>query len=352
MPSEGALTILEGLDEAIADESFDEAETLLEDLVSEYDVLRREEAVLGAEALAVRDRVDPTQGESAQPFTSFVQTSSGTSMGRAGVMLGTRQFLLDPGAGGASDLRAQIDELREQEQAFLDAETEVRAALDNIDADLPAELVLSRGDIEDGPYVPGQPYELTATVANIGDDKAESVRIRVEAPDGVTASPGSLDLGTLGPDEEWSNQFSLTAASAGEYTVTVYAESDDLDTDSQTATFSVVGPDNISKQALEVVRRAQTRLGESDLKRGQAQSLQSKLETAETKIDQGRAQLKRGNHKRADNQFEAASRVLGAFLNTLESNGKPSRELTATTHTSLKNLAATAIDQLALAQRA
>ncbi len=354
MPSEAVVTTLENLQTALDDQAFAEAERLLADLGDAYGTMRGEEAALERKAIAVRDRVEPLDGGIPDELSAFVTTGSATSMGRGGVLWGTKQYLLDPTEGGVDSLKQQVGDLKEQEETFLEAEIALQSTLDTVDVDLPAILVVSRAQLPDGPYIPGHGYEFTAAALNVGDTPAESVSLRVETPDGVSVSRSSADVGTLEPDQEAVRTFTVEADGPGGYNVGGVVESADGDvgSDSNTAQFTVVGADDLSEQALEAVRRTETRLKDSDLKKGEAKSLLSKLTAAEKKIEHGRSHLDRGNEQRADNQFEAATRILGAFLNERNSNGKPSRSVDDTTHTVLENLTNTAIDQLALAQRA
>lgn len=330
MPSDATVATLESLRDALEDEAFSDVDRLLEELATGYDSLRGDETALERRALATRERVDPVDDGIPDELTTFVKTSSATSIGRAGVLWGTRQFLLDPAAGGGDDLSQQITELREQEETFLDVESSVQTALDAVDVELPAELAVTESQISDGPYVRGQAYELTAAAINVGDEPAESVSVRVEAPDDVSTSPAKVGLGTLGPGEQASQQFTLMAATAGEYTVSVVAESGDGgQQDSNAVSFTVLDPGRLSEQVLESIRTARQRVEDSDLKRGRKRSLQSKLDSAAKKVERGRSELERGNRDKSNNQFKAAVQILGGFLNHLESNEKAKRELDA-----------------------
>lgn len=354
MPSEAAVDTLERLRGAIDNGALGEADRLLEDLVDTYASVRAEESALERKATAVRNRVEVLDGGIPDELTDFVTTSAATSMGRGGVLWGTRQYLLDPAEGGAEDLKGQIADLVEQEETFLEAETALRSTFDAVNVDLPAILVATGSELSDGPHTTDTVYDLTATARNVGDKPASSITLLVDAPDRVSVSPASADVGTLAPDGTVAREFTVEAGSPGEYNVNVVVESGDgnVDADSSTTQFTVLGPDGLSEQALEAVRLAKTRVKDSDLKKGRRQSLLSKLSSAETKVEQGRAQLERDNEKQADTQFRAATRILGAFLNALDGGGKPSRSLDDATRTALENLASTAIDQLSLAAEA
>lgn len=354
MPSEMAVTTLENLRTAIDDDAFGECDRLLGDLADTYESLRGEEAALEREAMAVRDRVDPLNGGIPEELTEFVTSSSATSMGRGGVLWGTQQYLLDPTEGGSDDLKQQIDDLVEQEEAFIETESSLRTTLRSVDVELPAILVASSAQLPDGPYVTGQAYDLTAATGNVGDELAESVSLRLDAPDEVSVSSNNTDIGTLDSGAEATRTFAVKADTPGEYNVAAVIESSegDIASDSNSAQFVVLGPDGLSEQALKANQRAKKRLEDSSLKKGGEQSLLAKLELAEQKIKQGRSHLENKNETLADNHFEAATRMLGGFLNGLESNGKPSRSLDDTTRIALENLVSSAIDQLALAQKA
>lgn len=354
MPDEEITSTLQALEQALSEGAFGAIDRELETLASQYDAVRSEEAAVERQATATRERVDPVTDGIPDALTTYVKTSAATSIGRAGVLWGTKQYLLDPEEGGAADLREQIGDLREHERTFLEAETEVEEDLETLDIELPPQIVVTEARLPDGPYIPGRSYELTGTVQNVGDQTAEDVTVSVRAPDAVSVESATDDERTLAGGSETSSTFAVEAASPSKYWLEVQADTagDTVGADANAVQFTVFGADTLSQQALETVQRTRDRLGDSDQERGESRSLDSKLATAEKKIKRGRRQLNEGNDKRAGNQFGAAVQTLGAFLNALDGNGQPVRELSDATRTALDTLARTAIDQLTLAQEA
>lgn len=353
MPSETAVETLGDLDDALGAAAFDDAERLLERLAAEYDSVRGDEAALRERVVSVRDRVDPPDGPDPVPLTRYVKTQAATSLGRSGVLVGTRRLLTDPESAPVDDVRSQIADLRDQEQTLLDAAASASAVVEEADVQLPALLVVTGTRLEEGPYVPDRDFDLVSSVENVGGEPAAGVRFELDAPDGVSASPAAADLGTLAPGERAEARFTVRAAETGEFTLTVVATADgDPATQSNTARMSVVGAATLAERALEAVTTAQQRIEDSGAGESRRQALLAELETAERKIEEGLSRLDAGKDRQADGQFGAATRVLGAFLNTLDAGGRGrgGTGLSASTRRSARRLADAAIELLSLAR--
>jgi hypothetical protein len=188
----------------------------------------------------------------------------------------------------------------------------------------------------------------------VGDATAAGVTVGVNAEDAVTATPAESDVGDVAGGATFSTTTTVDADSPGEYRleVVVGADDDDVESDTNAVQFTVQGADSLSEQALESLKQARDRLTDSDGGRGGRRSLVAKLDTAIKKIEQGRQHLDQGNDRQADNQFTAASRVLGAFLNKLDSESRNAGNLSDSTRTGLRNTVRTAIELLGLAVEA
>lgn len=250
MPNESTIQTLGALQDAIGVEEFDDAGGLLKQLADRYNSTRGAETALREKVVSTRTRIESDDLELLNTLIQFVQTQSATSTGRAGVLVGTRRFLVNPESGSATDIQEQITDLRAQEETFLKVEASASTVIEN-DVQFPAKLVVTHGQLEEGSYITNKGYELVMTVENVGDEPVDAVSIEAETPDMISTTPTLSDVGSLSPGESADATFTIAATDVGDYTISVNPSIDDtIEIQSNAVCLTVVDSSTLSERAL------------------------------------------------------------------------------------------------------
>lgn len=304
----------------------------------------RERAVRDvARGIIARSPPDAQEHQSAQQFLRAV---SDAQEARISAKYDFALYLQEgPSADRVAD---SVDRVIETTAAVEDAINAVRD--DGRDLMVPPALsVTGPNDVE---VASGEAFEAEYTVRNVGVSPAGGLDVAVEGPD-LSATPGEIE--SLGPDE--------TA------TVTVSGSVDEtterplvLTVGAATVRSTVVVLDERShlERALTIIEEIEAQIDAlGDEKDGGSpqggnasglDGLREKLVTARERITEIMEALDGDTGRPVDKQIDAASRLMGAFVN--QTHGLGNRQLADRTEALLAHDAGRAIDELRAAAEA
>lgn len=351
MTTEQIIDDVASFEAAVADDRFDDAADLLDRLASRYDDARPAETTLVERALVAREQADGI--DQVDRLTEFVQSKAAAATSRSAVLSGAAGYLSDPEAADPDRLVSVASNLRTLEERLLERTDEVRDDLAGVE--IPACVVVLGSSLPEGPYLTGQSYDLTVTVANVGDAPASDVEASLDPEDGLGIDPTTVAVGDLGAGAEATATFSITVREAGSYVLSIAASGADTRESLDRKPFEGVDKATLVAQALDGVERLRDRVEGADVPN--SRPLVAKLETAIAKLGNAQDELDAGREKQADNQLRAAANALGAFLNQLEASGngkgkKNGSKLSTSLRQALTTGAEAAIEQLSLARTA
>jgi hypothetical protein len=314
VPSESAPELLDEFDNAAADEDYDGMLRTYQDLDDEYRVIETEETAAQRRAIFGRTVTEATSSEH-DALDRYVNTAIGVDMSRAGFLMAAGASIGDPAAADIEQARTSAMNLRSQEEEFVRAREAVEPVFDNFDA--PAILEFLAQSVPSGLHPKGVPFEISVTARNVGDTAAENVTLEWESE--ATLEPTSYSLGTVSTGEEFTREFEVGSEQAGEFTVTFKLTSSNAESATIDASFEIPDKAGFAKRAKRAVQTVHDRIDESnEVTGGHEQSLLSKLEATERKIDHTLRFLNDERVKQANQMLEVAARHLGSLLNQFE----------------------------------
>lgn len=289
----------------------------------------------------------------------YAVNATAVAQARAGFLTQVTSYLSDPATATSQSILEPTRTLREREETLSEAREFATDAIEG--ATVPAAVQLLTTEFPTRFNPKGASETLTVAVGNAGDSPADGVVIEVTDPDGLTVTPSTTDLGTLDPRERATVAVEVTYDVAGEYTLTVDLDPTLDSTDFERLDVIVRTKLDLITTGIEGIEDFRARLGAVEMKDGPQNGLDSKLANANRKTEQAKGFAMDGRAKQANNMLNAATRILGAFLNQLdaltktpdESNGQGKQpSIPPADHWTLDQTAEHFIDLLVAAQRA
>lgn len=351
---------------AIDDNEFTAAKEAIDALSAEYDDLRIPETARFDGAVVAREqRETPVSREL---MSDYARTHSATALARSSFLGAAVAYLADPSSVEVDQATNVASNLRDQEASFQDLAPDVDDEL--TDVTLPPHVVVASASGPDGPALVDEPVTIEVTVANVGDGPATGVMVTASVGGDGTVTPESTSVDGLDGGESAAVDLTFTADASGTHSVTIATTHDDASSGNPRAerkvSVEIVAPADLAEAAMETIATVRDRVESAELDRGLERSLLAKLDTAESKVEDGLAALNQGQEQQANGQFKAATRSIGAFLNQLSAgddsngrggggrgqgnNGSGAGDLPETLERSIKQLAQNTIEQLSLAR--
>lgn len=352
MVSSNVPTILTELSEKVADDDYEVVESLLDRLETEYEKVETQEEAQMQQVIAGRDSVDVTE-TTYETFDRYARHYLSVEMARASVLGLGGLYLTDPRQIESEVFQQNIDDLNNQEVSFVETGEETDSILDTLE--LPA-LITFIQVTEPGQVLKGERFTIETTVQNVGDATADTVAVEHESE--LPVSPKSENLSALSPDEQFSAEFIGDATVTGAHDIELSLTSTNAGQAIEQVTINIVDKSDVAGLAQSSIGDLSAQINESDeVTGGDERALIEELDSAEEKIERALEFIDENRIKTANNNLKAATRNMGAFLNSFEAKASEQGNGDRPTYPSvlvrsIVEQAEAIIDQLVRAQEA
>lgn len=312
MPSSQIPSILNDLRSGVADSDAGAVKDAVDDLRAELDRIGPSEQALLAQAVTARDKTSLSR-EKRQTVDDLARVSAAVKLPRASILTLGAYYVTDASQVEDQRLLDLADSLAEEESSFVEEADRAAPVLDEVE--LPPTLAFVGSSGPSGARPKGTEFEAGVTLQNVGDESAEGVEISVTSD--LPTTPSGVEVGALAADEDASATGSVDATAAGEFEVTFGADAADAEPTSRSVEVTVLDKAGFVDRAREDLAGVLESLEESDLPKGKAKGVRTKLEAADRKLEDAEQFAENGRARQANNMLNAASNVLGAALNQL-----------------------------------
>lgn len=267
-----------------------------------------EQAARTKAIMAVRD--GGLSGPERQAAKTLISETVTTQIKRSGAVMSLSVGVVHPTRVDDADVLGSVAELRDSEQTYRSARADAEPALDAVS--LPASVVAATATVADDVVPKGGSTTLTVTVANVGDEDG-SATLELDAPDGVSLDRSSASV-SVPADGTVEERFEAATSAAGEHDVTASVSGGDATGDPVETTVTVRSKAGYVEAGRESLALLDEMAADADAPR----DLRAKLDRADARLAQAASFADAGRAKQANNMLNAASNVLGAFLNQLD----------------------------------
>jgi len=223
MSDETIGTLIEDLVSEAQTGDIEAATAILEDIVDRFDELRAAERSDIRRSAAARQNED-IEDETIAELTGHLQTGAETQMSRAAFLLEAVSILhsleseeptekedepeeatQEPAEDVAGELQELGDRVQTQQETYEEAAT--RAAETTTETEVPPQVAVESIEAPNTADA-GESFDISATVANVGDQTAEDVRLTVDLYTNGDKEERTATVGTLNGGETTSQEWS------------------------------------------------------------------------------------------------------------------------------------------------
>ncbi len=219
------------------------ARALARELQLEYDRRASDEG-RAVERSSVARRQSGLATSTKQTLSDHVKTAGSAAAERGGLLVNVATLLGSERADGAvpeapdrSTVVASATRLSDTETSFERAQGAGRTAAKAVD--VPASPAIAATRVDPTPVVIDEAAALQVTVANVGDEAVNGVRVSATPDPTVEVSPARRILGGIGPESAVTATFVVRATELGDRRVNLAVSADDVDDTLGRATFGV-----------------------------------------------------------------------------------------------------------------
>jgi hypothetical protein len=225
---------------AISENEYEKAKTIMRTLRDRLGTVRQDQRLTLQEALLARDKTDLSESEF-ETVEAMINTMGSASLERFSFFTEMIMYLSEPDSQSQTEPIERVSSMRTRSEEIEQVTDETKTV--TTEADLPpdANILDIRGT--DTEFRPGTSFELTLIVTNVGDSAAQGVTATLNADGDIDVSPPIVTLGSIESGAETAVKFTLTASSAGTYSLLAGVNSDNTDRSTQEATITVVDAD-------------------------------------------------------------------------------------------------------------
>lgn len=229
--------LIDDLAEAIRNENAEQARTLISTLGDKYDEVSAEEEKQIRQAALLRENADLTE-ENEETLAALVSRSADTEMKRGAFLLRAAAAVRNIEQNVApDDFDEAVSEVKTADEK-LDAQiTESEPVIE--DATIPPSVEIVGLSVISATIGRNQTTKLRMTVANVGDESAERVKIELTPDEGISLSEVEDSLGQVREDEEYTRTYDVEANTIGEQRIRASVSSDNAGTDTSSETLTI-----------------------------------------------------------------------------------------------------------------
>lgn len=312
MPSSEIPSILEDLRAGVSASDTDAVRNAVDELREEYDRIRPSENALLQRAVTARDGQSLSR-ERRQTVNDLARRNAALKLPRSSIVTLSAYYVTDPSQVEDEEMLDTAESLANEESSFVDSAAEAAPILDEIE--LPPSLAFTKVDGPKSALPKGSDFDLEIALGNVGDESAEAVGVSITSDLPVT--PTNVDIGTLVPDSDATVTATIEGGVAGTFTVEFVAEATDADAASRVVEVTVLDKAGYISRAREDLQGALGSLDDTDLSRGKAKGVRTKLEAADKKLEDAKQFADRKKAEQTDKTLIATANVLGAALNQI-----------------------------------
>jgi hypothetical protein len=230
---------------AIEEERYEDAKTLLHQLISQYEKQEANENETLARVQAVRTE-SSTDFKTVQELTEYIRETTNTKTQRTAGISAVLGFAESEGESGTkSEVKQSAKTAKDQEQKFEKQTKEIQDKVD--ESTVPASISITKASLDSRQIKKEKPSRLSVTAANVGDKPAQEVKIDVESPNSIRVKKSTFDIGSVASNEKESRSTTIFGNSSGTYIITVTINAENCNKSSQTLSVHVLGSESEEK---------------------------------------------------------------------------------------------------------
>lgn len=211
--------LLEQFNDAVEAEEFERAKTLMQEINGKFSERRTEENARVRRVAHARDNGALT-GDDLESAEEFLRKSQQLSTERLSFVSNAIVFLERQAAIEKQTVTQETENLKNDEETLREQEERATSGIE--DPDLPPSLEIVDTSIDGSPVV-DDPFDVTVTVYNSGDQPASELSFTVETPESLQLTSESPTLASLSGDTSRAIDLQFQATGPGDKSVTIEA---------------------------------------------------------------------------------------------------------------------------------
>lgn len=231
-------TSVDNLIEAINEQDASRARELIEEVGDEYDELSVEEEKRVRQAILLRGDDSLSEAEDEQ-LEQLVSSSTNAEVKRGAFLLRAVTAVLKIEQDSESDdtINEAVTELKQADEDLEQQKENTEQVIE--DSKIPPSIELIKAQLDTSTITVGRSTQLVVTVANVGDESAESVELTIETNNGLTISKSSETFGSISGGGNQTRTYEVNGDDTGEQQIRVDVISENAGSDANSATLSV-----------------------------------------------------------------------------------------------------------------
>lgn len=231
-------TSVDNLIEAINEPDASRARELIEEVGDEYDELSVEEEKRVRQAILLRGGDSLSEAEDEQ-LEQLVSSSTNAEVKRGAFLLRAVTAVLKIEQDSESDdtINEAVTELKQADEDLEQQKENTEQVIE--DSKIPPSIELIKAQLDTSTITVGRSTQLVVTVANVGDESAESVELTIETNNGLTIAKSSETFGSISGGGNQTRTYEVNGDDTGEQQIRVDVISENAGSDANSVTLSV-----------------------------------------------------------------------------------------------------------------